>query len=176
MADVREDSPATEYFTARSRTASIESRAAGEAICLAPIGDDGKCTIGVSNSAKRNYKDKRIYVNPRTGLPIRPPSSFGLYMHALRRSIKDGKVTFAEFHKKATSTWMKMSDEEKEPYVQRAKILAEQYKKIEVLYLRKKVRQLQGQVKEYHHQARSSYNESSQRRRQQHQSSSRARN
>lgn len=66
-------------------------------------------------------------------------------------------MTFVDFHKKATSQWMKMSDAEKEQYVERAKRLAEQYKKIEVLYLRKKVRQLQTQVKEYN-MARNSYN------------------
>ena len=63
--------------------------------------------------------------------------------------MKNVKVNFLEFNKKSSEQWMKLKEEEKEPYVQRAKELAEQYKKIEVLYLRKKVRQLQHQVKEY---------------------------
>lgn len=64
------------------------------------------------------------------------------------------KVSFLDFNKRATKQWAKMKDEEKEPYVQRAKELAAQFKKIEVGYLRKKVRQLQRQVKE--HRMRSS--------------------
>lgn len=151
MSSSEQETPvAAEFFSARSRTPSIESQASTLAVSLAPIGEeDGKQTIGVSSNIHREFKDKRIYVNPRTGLPIKPPSSFGLFMHAMRRGMKDGKVTFSDFHRKATQKWMKMNEQEKEPYVERSKVLTEQYKKIEALYLRKKVRQLENQVKEY---------------------------
>lgn len=171
MVSTRAESPAAaspEYFTARSRTASLESAgrrrsaqaaggsscpgagaAAGGSIQLAPlIGDGGaKRQIGVSCNVKRQFKDRRIYVNPRTGLPVRPPTSFGLFKHALRRSMGN-KVTFLDFNRKATEQWTRMDDEQKGPYVERAKELASQFKKIEVRFLRKKVRQLQRHAKE----------------------------
>lgn len=139
-------SPATVYQSARSRSASVDSYA--EAL-LAPLGDVNEGSISVSSCAKREHKDRRIYVDKRSGLPVRPPTSFALYKHALRRQIKGGKVEFLEFNKRATQQWLKMSDEEKSPYVERAKQLADQFKKIEVQYLRKKVRQLKAQVKDY---------------------------
>lgn len=147
-----DDSPApSEYVTARSRTASLESAASGGAsvrrnIRLAPLSGDG--AIGVSNNVKRQFKDRRIYVNRRTGLPVRPPTSFGLFKHALRRSIKGSKVDFLDFNRRAIEQWARMGEEDKEPYAQRAKELAEHYKKIEVRFLRKKLRQLQRQVKD----------------------------
>lgn len=104
--------------------------------------------IGVSCTAKRQFKDRRIYVNPKTGLPVRPPTSFGLFKHALRRKMGD-KVDFAEFNRKATEQWTKLEEGEKEPYARRARELSEQFKKIEVGLLRKKVRQLQRQVRNY---------------------------
>lgn len=139
-------SSATEYLSARSRSTSVESSIDA---FLAPLGDANDGNIGVSNSAKRVYKDRRIYVNHRTGLPVRPPTSFALFKHALRRTIKESKVEFFEFNKRATKQWLRMSDEEKSPYVERARMLADQFKKIEVQYLRRKVRQLKEQVKEY---------------------------
>lgn len=150
--------PATEYFSARSRTASIESRARSEpGADLAPLVEDStrSCAIQVSKNADRKHKDKRIYVNQRTGLPIRPPTSFGLFKHAMRRNMKNGKVDFHEFNKRANDHWTRMKDEEKEPYVERAKILGQQFKRIEVSFLRKKVRELQNQVKEYRRVTRS---------------------
>lgn len=142
----------TEYLSARSRTSSIESssrRTENRAVFLAPLPDDGRGSIGVSSNRKRQYKDRRIYLNLRTGLPVRPPTSFGLFKHALRRNMQGDKVDFFDFHKKAIEEWNKMKDEEKAPYLQRSKELAEQFKKIEAQFLRKKVRQLQSQVKEY---------------------------
>lgn len=143
--------PAAEYFSARSRTASLESQASEPVFALSPLKEDGKrSTIMVSNNQKREHKDRRIYVNCRTGLPVRPPTSFGLFKHAMRRSIKKGeKVDFVEFNKKSNEQWAKLSEQEKEPYIQRAKELAQQYKKIEVFYLRKKVRQLENELGDY---------------------------
>lgn len=105
-------------------------------------------SIGVSNSRKREHKDKWIYVNSRTGLPVRPPTSFGLFKHALRRTMCD-KVDFFDFNRQATDAWAQMSDDLKEPYVRRARQLSEQFKKIEAQYLRKKVRELEQEVKDY---------------------------
>lgn len=142
----RGETPATDYVSARSRTASIETAQTGNrVISMAPLSDDR--AIGVSNSTKRLFKDRRIYVNKRTGMPVRPPTSFGLFKHALRRSIKSDKVSFSDFNKLASEKWSQMSDADKGLYVQRAKDLADQYKKIEVRFLRKKVRQLQSQFK-----------------------------
>lgn len=143
------DSPATEYFSTRSRASSIESSASDVGVDSAPLSKQGKRSIGVSVNARRQYKDKRIYLNNRTGLPVRPPTSFGLFKHAMRRNIKAGKVGFQEFNRASIEKWMKMKAEEKEPYVQRAKKLAEEFKKVETPFLRKKVRQLLAQVKEY---------------------------
>lgn len=109
-------------------------------------GDGRQRSIRVSKNEKRSHKDKRIYVNTRTGLPVRPPTSFGLFLHALRREAKGGKVEFKQFHQKAIKAWNKLSDEEKSQYAERAKVLSSQYKKIEATYLRKKVRQLQRQI------------------------------
>lgn len=144
----KDESPVTDYYSARSRSVSLESHCSNLAADLAPLSDKGKREfIGVSSNEKREFKDKRIYLNPRTGLPVRPPSSFALFKHTMRRNIKDGKVNFFEFNKKATEQWTKMSDELKEPFIQRAKMLADQFKKVEVFYLRKRVRELQQEVK-----------------------------
>lgn len=158
MATSKVVTPATEYFSARSRTASVDSRARSEpGADLAPLAGDAtrSNTIQVSNKADRKHKDKRIYVNQRTGLPIRPPTSYGLFKHAMRRNMKNGKVDFHEFNKRANDHWTRMNDEEKEPYVERARVLGQQFKKIEVSFLRKKVRDLQNQVKEYRRVTRS---------------------
>lgn len=150
MAASRPATPATDYFSARSRSASRQSVASELSVHLDTIPEDATRPIGVSNNVKREFKDRRIYVNPRTGLPVRPPTSFGLFKHAMKRKLKDTKMSFHEFNKKTNEKWAKMSDEDKEPFAARSRQLADQYKKIEVFYLRKKVRQLQAQIKEYH--------------------------
>lgn len=149
MVSPRDDTRSASYVTARSRTASLESGSTGRraGVSLAPLAGDRP--ISVSNSSQRQHKDRRIYVNKRTGLPVRPPTSFGLFKHALRRSIKNDKISFSEFNKLASEKWSKMSETEKGQYGQRAKELADQYKKIEVRFLRKKLRQLQRQVKDH---------------------------
>ena len=150
MAVNRAESSGTANLSGRRRTASFESARQGDGdVSLAPIGcEGGRQTIGISNKTKRDFKDKRIYVNPRTGLAVRPPTSFGLFKHAMRRQMKDNKVGFQEFNRRSTEQWAKMNDQEKEPYVQRAKELGDQFKKIEVSLLRKKVRELTKQMKE----------------------------
>lgn len=120
-----------------------------EPIVVGNLLQESKKGIHISNNTKRDQKDRKIYVHQRTGLLVRPPTSFGLFMHAYRRSFKDDKVAFLDFNKRATEQWAKMSAEDKEPYIERAKRLAEQYKKVEVVYLRKRVRQLQQQIKDY---------------------------
>lgn len=145
----RVETPATDYYSARSRTPSVDSRRSDLVACLAPLPSEGRKSIGISLNPKRQYKDKRIYVNPRTGLPVRPPTSFGLFKHAMRRHMKDGKVNFHEFNKKSNEQWKKMSDNEKEPYIERARNLAHHFKEVERSYLRKKLRSLQDQIKEY---------------------------
>lgn len=137
------------YFSARSRTASLESVSSRERrnVALAPLSGDGR-SISVSSSVNRRFKDRRIYVNQRTGLPVRPPTSFGLFKHALRRSMAGNKVSFSDFNKRAIEQWAKMRDHDKELYAQRARELADQYKRIEVRFLRKKVRQMLRQNKE----------------------------
>lgn len=140
-------SPSTEYFSTRSRS-SIDSSHSEYQNFLQTSGEGRRYAIGsISTSKKREFKDRRIYVNPRSGLPVRPPTSFGLFKHTLRRSIKDGRVDFQEFNKRALDKWNKMTDEEKSPYVERSKELVERFKKIEVSFLRKKVRQLQERLK-----------------------------
>ena len=150
MIENRTETP-SEYFSARSRTPSIRSQLSDQgALYLQPLDENEKFgNIRVSNNPKREFKDKKIYVNARTGLPVRPPTSFGLFKHTMRRNIKQGKVDFHDFNKRSNMEWSKMSDKEKEPYVERAKMLADQFKKIEVACLRKKVRQLQSQIKLY---------------------------
>lgn len=159
MATGRVDTPATEYFSARSRTASMDSRRSEANADLAPIAEEGarssSSSIKVSKNADRAHKDRRIYVNQRTGLPVRPPTSFGLFKHAMRRNMKNSKVDFHEFNRRATDHWKRMREEEKTPYVERAKALAAEFKKIETTFLRKKLRELQNQVKEYRRVARS---------------------
>lgn len=158
MATGRVDTPATEYFSARSRTASIDSRRSEPNADLAPIVEDGarsSSSIRVSKNADRTHKDRRIYVNQRTGLPVRPPTSFGLFKHAMRRNMNNSKVDFHEFNSRATNHWKRMREEEKTPYVERAKVLAQEFKRIETTFLRKKLRELQNQVKEYRRVARS---------------------
>lgn len=116
---------------------------------LEPLKGDGhRRQISISNNVKRNFKDRRIYVNLRTGLPVRPPTSFGLFKHALRRQAKDSKVEFQEFHKRAIKAWQKIGENEKAAYVERSRVLADEFKKIEVPYLRKKVRELKNQLKD----------------------------
>lgn len=138
-----------EFFSARSSLdLAGEDPIVAEQVTLAPMGEEGSRSVSVSRQNKRDLKDKKIYVNLRTGLPVRPPTSFGLFKHALRRTMKDTKVGFAEFNKQAHERWTKMSDEEKNTYTMRAKVLSEQFKKIEVPYLRKRVRQLQMQLRE----------------------------
>lgn len=148
---------ATDYFSARSRSASRQSVASELSVHLDTIPDDAVRPIGVSNNIKREFKDKRIYVNPKTGLPVRPPTSFGLFKHAMKRKLKNTKMTFQEFNKKTNEKWARMSDEDKEPFIARARQLADQFKKIEVFYLRKKLRQLQAQVKDYRRAEREYY-------------------
>lgn len=157
MASDRAASSATEYISARSRSASRQSIASELSVHLDTIPGDTVRPIGVSNNVKRQFKDRRIYVNPRTGLPVRPPTSFGLFKHAMKRKLKDTKVTFQDFNKKTNEKWSKMSDEDKEPFIARARQLADQYKKIEVFYLRKKLRQLQAEIKEYRRAEREYY-------------------
>lgn len=155
MATSRVDTPSSEYHTARSRTASIESVQSRANADLAPLAERGENSVRVSKNTDRTHKDRRIYVNQRTGLPVRPPTSFGLFKHAMRRNIRDGKVNFHEFNKRATDHWKKLKDEDKELYVERAKVLAQEFKRIETTFLRKKLRELQNQVKEYRRVARS---------------------
>lgn len=155
MASAQVSDETTEYHSASSRTSSIDSSGSRRRANLSPLAGDGRQRgIGVSSNTKRQFKDKRIYVNPRTGLPVRPPTSFGLFKHTLRRSMKSGKVSFAEFNRKATEKWSRLSESEKEQYSQRAKELSDQFKRIEVSCLRKKVRQLLNQVKDYRQSAR----------------------
>lgn len=150
MSSIKSETPSTEYFSTRSRCSSMESSSSEYQNFLQEPADGKRLAIGsVSTNMKREFKDRRIYVNPRSGLPVRPPTSFGLFKHTMRRSIKGGKVEFYEFNKKATDKWNKMTDEQKKPYIERAKELAERYKKVEVSCLRKKVRQLQQQIKSY---------------------------
>lgn len=150
MSNSQVGTPSTEYFSARSRTSSMES-SRSEYQNFLQLPDEGRrFAIGsVSTNIKREFKDRKIYVNARSGLPVRPPTSFGLFKHAMRRSIKGDKVNFHEFNKRATDKWNKMTDEEKRPYSERSRVLLERYKKIEVSCLRKRVRQLQQQIKSY---------------------------
>lgn len=106
---------------------------------LLPIGRG----IAISKQLKRTHKDKRIYLDNRTGLPVRPPSSFGLFKHALRRKMGEAKVDFKEFNAKAIVEWRKLAPSAKECYAQRSRLLTSQFKKIEVACLRKRVRHLQ---------------------------------
>lgn len=157
MADSKTVTPcSTEYFSARSRSPSMASQRDDDYEDDEPQNylrapNEGKRYLvgGVSKSTKRQFKDRKIYVNPRNGLPVRPPTSFALFKHTMRRSIKEGKVGFQEFNRKATEEWTKMSDEDKEPYIGRAKELAARFKRIEATCLRKRVRQLEQQVKSY---------------------------
>lgn len=149
MIDDQPGTPTSEYFSARSRTPSIESQSSEKGLYLEPLNVGALGNIRVSNNPKRQFKDKRIYVNARTGLPVRPPTSFGLFKHTMRRNITQGKVDFHDFNKRSNAEWSKMNEREKEPYARRAKMLSEQFKKIEVACLRKKVRQLQSQIKLY---------------------------
>lgn len=157
MATGEVESASTEYFSTRSRTGSMESRRSLADAGLAPLTEAGarSSSIRVSKNTDRTHKDKRIYVNQRTGLPVRPPTSFGLFKHAMRRNIKGGRVDFHLFNKRATDHWKKMKEEEKTPYVERAKVLAQEFKRIETTFLRKKLRELQDQVKQYRRIARS---------------------
>lgn len=149
MVATRASSPETDYYSAQSYMGSPLHESDGfqqqDPSDLLQGGEN--LAIGVSYSRKRQHKDKRIYVNARTGLPVRPPTSFGLYKHALRRSIRD-KVGYVDFHRRAVRDWTQMSDEQKEPFVRRAKQLYDHFRKIEARYLRRKVRQLQKAVKD----------------------------
>lgn len=144
----RSKSPESEYMSAQTSIEQTEACSSRQA-SLAPLDPAIRRGIMVSRNLKRDLKDKKIYVNPRTGLPVRPPTSFGLFKHTLRRTMNNNKVGFSEFNKLATEQWTKMSSKDKEVYAQRSKALAQQYKRIEVPYLRKRVRQLQQQIKEY---------------------------
>lgn len=148
MSEVNEEASTSEYYSARSRSSSMEAQQTRHRAHLAPLNEDRKRAIGVSKNPKRAFKDRRIYLDSRTNLPVRPPTSFGLFKHALRRNIKDPRISFQEFNKCATEAWNKMDDVAKEPYVLRAKTLAEEYKKIEAPYLRRRVRELQRLMKE----------------------------
>lgn len=119
---------------------------------LSELGRTRGGAVRVSRLKIRNQKDKRIYLDFSTGLPVRPPTSFGLFKHAYRRRFKGAKVDFKEFNKQAIERWSRMSEADKEPYVERAKMLADHFKKIEVPYLRKRLRQLQQQVRIYRQQ------------------------
>lgn len=146
------------FSAAQPETEYVDIATLGDLeISLAPLNAGGESSVGVSSNTKREHKDKNIYVNPRTGLPVRPPPSFALFKHALKRTI-NGKVTFNEFNKLANERWSRMSEEEKKPYVDRAKTLLEHFKRVEVACLRKKVRQLQHQVKGHNGGARSKRN------------------
>lgn len=174
MVATRATSPATEQTSAISPPPSsplpqnqqqqqqhhrCQARALEPAMSMLLTGGENS-SVGVSNSRKRQHKDKWVYVNTRTGLPVRPPTSFGLFKHALRRTISD-KVDFFNFNRQATDAWAQMSDNQKEPYVRRAKQLSEQFKKIEAQYLRRKVRELQREVKHFRRSSSSRQSSSS---------------
>lgn len=56
--------------------------------------------------------------------------------------MQGSRVSFDDFNKQANEQWARMREQDKEPFIRRAKELADHYKKIEVRFLRKKVRQM----------------------------------